>query len=821
MENEPRDSPDRSLAPIPKLTRRKLLKQAAISALALGIGAGHAALSKAASASTLPPIPKDRVDLRVPRKALPFDLANVRLLDGPFKAAQERDGAYLLFLEPDRLLHNFRINAGLPPKGEIYGGWEKLGVAGHTCGHYLSACSMMYRATGDATYRQRVDYIVSELAACQKKSPTGLVCAIPDAGDIFAKIAKDGTATGWVPWYTMHKLYAGLRDSYLYCGNSQARDVMIKLTDWAIGETANLTDVQFQSMLDTEHGGMAETAADAYAMTGDEKYLALALRFTHHAVMDPLANRQDQLDGLHSNTNIPKMIGYERIYELTGRDAYHAAPLFFWQTVVGNRSYANGGNGDFEHFFPPKDFKGHIQSNAATETCCSYNMLKLSKELFQRSPDSKFADYYERTVYNHILASQEPVHGMMCYFTPMRPGQFKVYNDPVNSFWCCVGTGIENHAKYGEAIYFHSPGNQELYVNLFIPSLLSWPELGMTLRQETRFPERGESTIHFTCDRPTLLGLKVRQPSWGRGMSFKVNGKPVHAAVGSDGYETVNRTWGNGDVLSVTLPMSVRIEELPNTREKQAVMYGPLLLVGSLGKEGMEKTPDIMPDQDPYEPSPALEKATFVTASSDAARQIKQVSGEPLTFRTEGLGQPEDVTLIPMYRAHHERYNVYWSVYSPEQWEQRKAELDAEAAKQRALDLRTVDEFLPGNQQSEVDHHLQSQNSNTGYFNKNWRDASQGGWFSFTMKVDPSHPLELLCTYWGSDAGNRAFDILVDGVSIGTQVLENNRPGVFFDVAYDIPAALVAGKSSVTVELKAKPGAMAGGLFGCRLLRKE
>jgi hypothetical protein len=803
-------------------TRRQLLKQAAGAAIALGAApvlmATAAERPKAPHA--LPPIPADAVKPRATTGAIAFDPADVRLLDGPFKAAQDRDGAYLLFLEPDRLLHNFRLFANLPPKAEIYGGWESLGVGGHTLGHYLSACALMYRFTGDARYRGRVDYIVSELEACQKQSASGLICGIPDAASIFAKIAADGTVTGWVPWYTIHKLLAGLRDAYYYCGNSPARDIMLRLTDWAVALTLNLTYDQFQRMLDTEHGGMAETSADAYSICGDDRYLDFALRFTHRAIMDPLARGEDRLDGLHSNTNIPKLIGYERIFQLTGDPGYHAAALFFWRTVVENRSYANGGNGDFEHFFPPERFGDHVHSDCATETCCSYNMLKLTKQQFQADPDSRFMDYYERTLYNHILASQEPDRGMMCYFTPMKAGHFKVYCDPVGSFWCCVGTGIENHARYGESIYFRSPDADAMYVNLFIPSVVNWRERGIAIRQETAFPDSDASALRITADRPTAATIKIRRPNWSGGMSVSINGKAVAARAGSDGYVAIQRTWRTGDVVAVHVPMALEMQPLPNAPDKQAVMVGPVLLVGRLGVEGMDNTPDISTDQAPYGDLPAVGATTFVTENGDAARRIKPIPGQPLTFRTHGLGEPDDVTLIPMYRMHHERYNVYWSTYTPTEWRQREVQIEAEAERRRAIDAITVDEFLPGNQQSEVDHRLASSQSNTGYAeDRTWRDATAGGWFSFEMKVDPAQSCSLLCTYWGSDTGNRDFDILVDGVVIASQTLNGNSPGKMFDVAYKIPPDIVAGKQTVTVRLRAKPGAMAGGLFGCRVLR--
>ncbi len=804
----------------PSLTRRRLLKTAAAGTLALALTRGAAAKAKqtAKSSGVLPARPADRVLPVAKSRAVPFDLADVRLLDGPFQRAQTRDGAYLLFLEPDRLLHNFHVNAGLPPKAPIYGGWESEGVAGHIGGHYLSACSQMYRATGDPRYRARVDYMVGELAHCQARADDGLVTAIPDAQTIFAKVAADGTMTGWVPWYTMHKLYAGLRDSYQLCGNEQAKGVLVKLSDWAITTTHNLTDAQMQSMLETEHGGMAESMADVYAITSDPKYLTLAHRFTHHAVFDPLAARQDKLDGLHSNTQIPKLIGYDRIHQLTGEASYGMAPLFFWQTVTGRRSYANGGNGDYEHFFPVDDFGSHVQSDIATETCCSYNMLKLTSAEFARDPRAAYANYHERTLFNAILASQDPQTGMMMYYTPMKPGHFKTYNDPTNAFWCCVGTGIENHAKYGDSLYFHSADGHALYVNQFVASSLRWREKGITLTQKTQFPERDTTRLSLSCAAPTSLSLKIRHPFWTSGMTVAVNGKPVAAKPGSDGYVTVRRTWQTGDVVDVRLPMTARLEPLPHAPQKQAVLFGPLLLVGAMGREGMGPKTDISADAAPQNNRPALPVPVLVGSPAEITRRVRPVTGHPLMFQMTGADS-ETITLLPTHRTHNQRLNTYWSVYSPEEWAQRKAQLARDEAASRVLDARTLDRFLPGNQQSEVDHQLKSAKSNFGEFNGgNWRDASDGGWFEFTLKAG-NGPLTLVCTYWGSDVGGRRFDILVDGTQIATQTLDSNAPGKLFDVSYPLPPALTTGKATIAVRLQAKPGMTAGGLFGCRLLR--
>ncbi len=394
-----------------------------------------------------------------------FPLTDVRLLDGPFLEAQNRDEAYLLKLEPDRMLHNFRVNAGLEPKAPVYGGWESvqtwadIRAHGQTLGHYLTAASLMYASTGHDEMKQRVDYIVTELKECQDVGKTGLICAFPDKTAQIDNMVAGRRVVG-VPWYTLHKILAGLRDAYLYCGSATAREVLVKLTDWAVNVTKDMSDEQFQRMLGVEHGGMNEVLADVFMLTKDEKHLALAEHFCHKTVLTPLSEGRDTLDGLHSNTQIPKFVGFARLHQVTGKPQYHAASEFFWKTVTSTRSFATGGNGDNEHFFPISDFARHLSSAKTMETCCSYNMLRLTRLLYAENPAAAYGDYYERTLFNAILGSQDSVTGMMTYFQSTRPGYLKLYCSPFDSFWCCTGTGIENHAKYGDSIYFRRKGWQ-------------------------------------------------------------------------------------------------------------------------------------------------------------------------------------------------------------------------------------------------------------------------------------------------------------------------------------------------------------------------
>ncbi len=745
--------------------------------------------------------------------AQPFELTQVRLLDSPFRRAMELDRDYLLRLEPDRLLSRFRSEAGLPPKAPPYGGWERMGIAGHSLGHYLSACSLMFAATGDERFRERVNYIVDELELCQQAHGDGYVAGIPEGRRVFAEVAagniraKPFDLNGvWVPWYTLHKLFAGLLDAHRYCSNEKALTVAMKLADWAERVTANLTDEQMQAMLACEHGGMVEVLAELYARTGEERYLRLARRFYHRAVMDPLARGSDNLPGLHGNTQVPKVIGMARLYELTGeRLPYRVIAEFFWERVVKHHCYVIGGFTDGEVFGPPDRLSDRLGINTA-EVCKTYNLLKLTKQLFSWAPDAEKADYYERALYNHILASQNPDDGMLCYYVPLRPGHYKTYSTPFDSFWCCVGTGMENHARYGEFIYFHR--DNELLVNLFIPSELNWQEKGVRVRLETKFPEEEIVRLIFTCDQPTPLVLSVRCPRWLTGLpEVRLNGSllPLSARPGS--YLSLPRTWQSGDTVELRLPMGLWMEPLPDNPSRVAILYGPIVLAGDLGPIDQPE-PDLIP--------------ALVTHGRPPSDWLESVGGKPLTFRTKGVGRPSDVTLVPFYAMHHRRYTVYWDLLTEEQWQQREAEWRAEQERRQDLERRTIDVVLIGDEQSERAHNLQGVNTGSGSLgNRRWRHATDGGWFSYELAIDPNQPMELVVTYWGSDAGPRVFDILVDGKIIATQRLNRIKPERFVDIVYPIPPEVTKGKTKVTVRFQAHPKNTAGGIFGLRTVRAK
>jgi DUF1680 family protein len=737
--------------------------------------------------SSLPAPSATNEPVRPTAEMLP--LSQVRLLPGPFQQRQQMHLRYLLMIEPDRLLAGFREQAGLPAKAKRYGGWEAMGIHGHSLGHYLSAISLMYAATGNPQLLQRVRYIVDELAACQQANGDGYVCTVPkkvyeDIRD--GKIKASGFSLNdvWVPNYTLHKVLAGLRDAHRYSGNTQALDVARKLADWLDGILRGLTDAQIQEMLKAEHGGMNEVLADLGRVDMAEKY------FYHRAVLDPMLRGEDRLNGLHANTQIPKVIGLARLYELTGNPQYRQAAEWFWDNVVHRRSYCIGGHGEREHFFPPEQFPQKLTPHTA-ETCNTYNMLKLTGHLFAWQPKDDYMDFVERAMINHLLANLGQQPGEFGYFLSLAPVGLKVFSTPFDSWWCCVGTGLENPARYGEWIYF--AGKDTLYVNLFIASELNWN--GVTLRQQTRFPEEDKVRFTVRCDKPVRFTLKLRQPAW------------------CDKIQTAyTRTWNNGDTIEVRLPMKLRFEPLPHSDGKiVAAMYGPMVLAGLVpGAPGRERYSDHLK-------APGKTDAVPPVLVGDTLKP----TGRFAEFRSKGAVKPDDLTFVPLYRVYEEPYAVYFPKMTRAEWDQREADLRAERETRARQAAATLDTVEPGFQQSEVGHALRSDNSHTGDFrDRKWRDA-RDGWFSYEMAVDPERPTTLVVTYWGGETQERNFDILVDGDKIATQRLRMNNPGAFFDMTYPIPSVLTKGKSKVTVRFQAHPGSLAGGVFGLRTMRSE
>lgn len=738
------------------------------------------------------------------RVAVPFGVREVTLLEGPFRHAQELNAKYLLTLDPDRLLSWFRKDAGLPPQGEVYGGWESRGIAGHSVGHYLSACARMYHATDHEEFKRRVNYIVAELAKCQQAGNDGYVGAIPRGREVFAEVSRGDIRSqgfdlngAWVPWYTLHKQFAGLLDAYTLCDNEQAKQVVIKLADWAHDITKDLSPAEWQQMLACEHGGMNESLAEIYAITGDDKYLKLAKKFYHKAILDSLAEGQDRLAGKHANTQVPKVIGAARIAQLTTDEKLAEIARSFWRIVVSDHTYVIGGNSLGEHFGEPGKLNDRLGDNT-TETCNTYNMLKLTSALSADTPRATYADYAERALWNHILASQSPESGMVCYFVPLRAGAKKDFQDP-EAFTCCTGTGMENHARYGEYIYAHSA--DDLWVHQFISSDLDWGDYGVRIKQESFLPATGKTKLVIDCDVPREFTLHIRHPQWATaGFRVTVNGNNADAPSEPASYSSIHRTWQSGDIVEVEMPLTLRLESMPDNARRVAIFHGPILLAGVLHA------------------NPAAMLPVLVTDDRSVDRWVRPTD-DPLLFRTQGVGRPDDQTLAPFYRIHQDRYIVYWDLFSESRWERHKHEFEAEQARQRELEARTVDFLAIGEMQPERDHKVEGENTSAGEFGgRKFRHAYDGGWFSCEVKLPAEGPADLLVTYWGSETGERNFDLLLDGEKFATQSLHRDDPEKFWEKTYPLPERLTADKQQAVLKFQAHPGNMAGGVYGIRVV---
>ena len=738
-----------------------------------------------------------------------FSLADVRLLDSPFKEAMDMNGAYLLELDPDRLLHRFHEFAGLPVKGELYGGWEEGTLSGHSLGHYLSGCAQMYAATGDEAYKKRTDYVVDELARCQIARGTGYLGAIPGEDSTWTVIASGHIVSRgfdlnglWSPWYNLHKVFAGLQDVYQYTGNQKALNIAIKFADWIDTKFAGLSDDQWQEMLLCEYGGMNDALVNLYALTKNKKYLDLSYKFHDHAVLDPMVKGEDNLAGKHGNTQIPKIIGCARRYELTGESQDSAIARFFWDRVVHHHSYVTGSHGISEYFGAPDRLNDKL-SDATGESCNVYNMLKLTQHLFTWTGDPAYADFYERALYNHILASIDGP-GAYCYFIPLRQGTKRHYSNKFNSFWCCVGTAMENHGKYAEHIYFTGKDGS-LMVNLYLPSVLTWHAKEIQLTQ-TGDPSTGAVNMQIASDAPHEFALKLRHPAWAtQGMRIWVNGAPVLTHYKTSDYAMIRRIWHNGDEIRIEMPATLEEESMPDNPDRIALIYGPYVLAGELP----EKVED-----------PLFEVPVIVTEDRSPDSWVKQ-DGNQLAFHSEASGRPYDLSFVPFYRADTVRYTTYLDYFTDAGWEQRKMDFLAKQKKEAEIEKRTVDIMRLGEMQPERDHHLTSVEASYVYdeSGRKGRDARNGGFFEFDMKVDPQAPMHLMATYWGSDRGKRSFDILVNGKIIGSQQLNENFPGVFFDVEYPIPPSMSKGRQTVRVRFQGHEGNTAGVVYGVRTLK--
>jgi len=761
-----------------------------------------------------------------------FNLEDVRLLESDFFDAQQTDIQYILEMDMDRLLAPYMLEAGLPWEAERYTNWENTGLDGHIGGHYLSALSMMYAATGRVDLKVRLDYMVDQLAKAQEAHGDGYLAGIPGGKKIWKDI-KEGNINAesfslnnhWVPLYNIHKIFAGLADAYLDGQNEEAKSVLDNLGKWFLNIIGDLSEEQIQDMLVSEHGGFNEIFAIMYDIYGNNDYLEAAKKMSHHKILDPLIKEEDKLTGYHANTQIPKVIGYQKIGLINNQEEWKSASRFFWDRVVNHRSVAIGGNSVREHFHPQDDFSDMLSSNQGPETCNTYNMLKLTELLFQDNPEAHYADYYERALYNHILSSQHPDGGFV-YFTPMRPNHYRVYSQPHQGFWCCVGSGLENHSKYGKFIYAYNEG--QLYVNLFIPSKLAWDQKGIKITQTTKFPYEENISISMEMDKSQAFELKIRKPVWVKEsgeVRVSVNGSTHEAAV-TDGYIAINRSWSDGDEVQVHLPMHLYQESLPDNAAWASILYGPIVLAAA--DRDVELLDGIWADDSRMghvahgEMKPLNTSDIFLADASESLFKIQPNDRSSLHFdlsdQIVSIGDA-NYTLEPFYKVHEARYQLYWPVVQrAEDIPARRAALSEKDEIFLRLTALTVDEIALGEQQPESDHFYKSGRTRSGnvdgFF---WRSPED--WMSYQLRNDDKKARKLQLTYIPDEADAKV-NIFINGKLLTEEEISKTSDKAPFVKSYNLSSAMI-GELQLEVRFEAVSGHPAPKISHIRLLKEK
>ncbi len=768
-----------------------------------------------------------KIKLAVADIARPLPLTAVRLTGGPLKKAQDLDAAYLLSLEPDRMLAFYRKRAGLPQKAEGYTGWDADGrqLTGHIAGHHLSAVSLMWAATGDARFKQRADYIVSELKIAQDANGDGFAGALPGVKEAFADVSK-GTIRAanfdlnglWSPWYTLHKTFAGLRDAYRHTGNQAALDIEIKFARWAATYLDPMDDATVQRMLATEFGGMNEMMADLYADTGDKRWLDLSYKFEHKAVLDPLKRGADPLSSLHGNTQVPKLVGSAARYQYAGDKADLAAATVFWDRVVNHHTFATGGHGKDEYFREP-DRLGNITEGRTAETCNVYNMLKLTRKLFALQPDIRYAEFHEQALFNHILGSIDSEDGATCYMVPVGSGVRREYADMQRSFTCCVGTGMESHALHGLGLYYEN--GSKLWVNVYAPSTAEWEAAGVQLHMGTTFPEGESATLTLDVRAPKSFTLALRRPSWaGDGFHVRVNGQAVAKVPAPGSYVEIARRWISGDRVSIALPKTIRLERLSDNPKKAVVMLGPLVLAGDLGA-----APRRRDDGDGDGVRAAAPEPVALVTTRPPAEWLAPISGKPGAYRATGVVRtvssqsPIEVEFSPFYAMHRRSYTAYWEVLSDEDMKARAAELAAERERVRVLEAATIVHADPGERDSEK--RFNQQGVETSVIRTDGRAGRRAiRWFSYDLPVSGSGAVALVATYNSDQRRPRSFDVLVNGTRVASETQPQSSVSRFYEREYAVPAELLGDGKTLTVRFDATNGLEVTPVFGVRMIRK-
>lgn len=741
-----------------------------------------------------------------------FELKDVVITDSYLKNSLEKEILYLKRFEEDRLVAGFRETKGLTPKAPKYPGWESTEIRGHTMGHYLTAVSQAYATTSDKEILDKILYLVNELKECQFES--GYLSAFPET--FFDNVETNQPC--WVPWYTMDKIIAGLTAVYKFTGNETAFDIVKKLGLWVYDRTAKWTDAVQNTVLAVEYGGMNECMYELYKYSGDERHAQAAHKFDEIALFTPIHEGNDILNGKHANTTIPKFLGSLERYISLGQPEeekfYFEAAKKFWDLVVDNHSYVTGGNSEWEHFGEPRILDAE-RTNCNCETCNTYNMLKLSRELFKLTGEKKYVDFYENTFINAIMSSQNPETGMTMYFQPMATGYFKVYSTDFHSFWCCTGTGLENFTKLNDSIYFK--GEDEIYVNQFISSSLIWKDKNIRLTQESQIPDKDKTIIKIQTldDKPVSFKLFIRKPDWAAGaVTLKVNGEGYDAILEND-FFVIDRLWSDDDRVEVTIPMKISAYPLHDNAHVIGLKYGPVVLSAAMG------TDDLMESKTGVDVTIAtrnLSMKDFITIPEGSVEDwialIEQnvvKDDDKLEFRLVNTDEGS-LVFTPHYRQHKERYGIYWNVVSKDSKALQKHILTTKDTARRTR--IEIDSIPLGNDQYELQHNIQGENTGAATFNGLMLRHAWGidGWFSYDMKVDPSVQNHLLAKYFSPNAG-RTFNIYIDGELLLEETIEDLIPGDFYDKWYPIPAEMINGKDKINVKFVTRGDSFVGGMF--------
>ena len=767
-----------------------------------------------------------------------FPLQDVTLLDGPLKHACDLNAHVLLRYDVDRLLAPFRKEAELPEIAPLFPNWA--GLDGHVGGHYLTALAF-YAAQGNKECEGRMLYMIEELKKCaeaaEKNFPDwgkGYLGGVPQSDKMWTGFKKGEFRTfnsAWVPFYNIHKVQAGLRDAWLYCGNEDAKDLFLGTCNWLIDVAANVSDEKLEELLGMEHGGVNEVLADAYQITGEQKYLDAAKRYSHKWLLNPMKEHNGKhLDLIHANTQVPKVVGFARVGELANDEYYKEGARFFWDEVVNRRSLSVGGNSRREHFPSVEACIDWTQDIDGLESCNTNNMLKLTEDLHRMDPNNAlYADFYERATFNHILSTQHPEHGGYVYFTSARPRHYRNYSVPNEAMWCCVGTGMENHGKYGQFIYTHD-GNNSLTVNLYAASELNWEELGVKLRQETQFPY-GESSKITIAEGKGKFTLKLRYPSWVREGEFavKINGKNVKAKGWKPGtYIDLNENWKQGDVIDINFPMHASIEHMPNVPQYISIMYGPI----ALGmKTGTEDLAGLLADDSRFGQMAVgqklpVDQAPYLIANQveDIANDLEPIAGKPLHFNLKTRMENKiEGELQPFFEIHDSRYMLYWLALSSDGYKEYIDNLAKEEKARMELEASTTDKVQPGEQQPESDHFMEADETSTRGITNDvpFRDARNGGSFSYLMQTKGRTDLSVRIRYWGQDEWRTCeYDLYVDDTLV-TSVNNSRkwRSSQWKYETYKIPASALKGKKQVRVKFVAKPNRQVGEIYEVRLVK--